>query len=149
MKSVLTDTWENAASFWSCSNGIQKDTECPKFTPVSRISIDDPVELSIVFLRDYVAKNKLCIIENLQEVKEWSVFSQFEDLTSFQTYLQDKTSAVKVNVTPNGLADAVTPVKLKDGIQTTVFMKPLVQTIVSLVLSNFSCHLISSFVYIT
>ena len=127
LQEILTDTYDEAATFWTSTSTAE---EGGHYSSVERIGANETENLEILFLRDYVAKNKPCIIENLGEFCSWKLMSQLDTLEKLEAYLKERSNPVEVNVTPNGLADSITTLRNKDGSTRNVFMKPHVQKIV-------------------
>lgn len=130
MNHSVTQLVDEAATFWTqSSNSLQQAA----YTPIPRIdakTFETERDFALVFLRDYVAKSKPCIIDHLHEFTAWPLVKDAQTFAHLESYLCEKvTGNVRVNVTPNGRADSITDISTMEIAQpdtssTTFFMKP-------------------------
>jgi flagellar motor protein MotB len=94
---------------------------------ISELDVGDTVDIisdpdAATFLREYVASNKPVLIKGA--IDHWPAMQQWS-----RPVLQAKAGHLQVSVatTPNGLADAVTPVATEDGGEVQCFCLPHTQ----------------------
>lgn len=116
--SLKEDLISNVQTFWSQSEQPHEPGYY-RHVPIIDASASDDFELE--FLRDFVSRNRPCVIKNLKEVQQWPILTYLKSLKSFEDYLIENIDKFPVNCTPNGLADDIADIP---GEKEKVFMKP-------------------------
>lgn len=117
MSTFKEDLLSNVQTFWATSDEGLADG---KYRKVIEISAKNEENFELEFLREFVARNRPCLIKDLKEVQDWPIFSNLSSLESFEDYLIKEIDEIPINFTPNGLADAVTKV---EGSENEILMK--------------------------